>query len=267
MIGFVESFLIWLASTIIPVVVGLTLIVWLGRLTKPKLTAAFAFGIFLWFFVDTIEGSAGLYKDTGFGGGADQVASVGLFILGLLLFVWADRNRSIFNSDQAMGKYGIVIPLMVSVAVGIHGLGEGTAFGANVSSTSSATLLDAFGGLNAGIAYVLHKALEPMMVGACYLVYSANHAENNVDRLKDSLLLSLVFVIPSLVGAATGYYLIYNTAFFFALATGTSIYAAIRLAGPMFDYKIPASAGDSLRLATMIILGFLAIYVAALFHS
>jgi len=267
MIGFVESFLIWFASTIIPAVVGLTLIVWLGRLTRPKLAAAFAFGIFLWFFVDTIKGSAGLYNDTGFGGGADQVASVGLFILGLLLFVWADRHRSIFNPDQAIGKYGIVIPLMVSAAVGIHGLGEGTVFAANVSSTSSGTLLEAFGGLNAGIAYVLHKALEPMMVGACYLVYSANQAKNNVDRLKDSLRLGLGFVIPSLVGAAIGYYLVFNTAFFFELATGTSIYAAIRLAGPMFDTKTPASQVDSLRLTTMLILGFLAIYVAALFHS
>src|SRR6266852_3604689 len=157
MIGFAESFAVWLASTIIPAAIGLIFIVWIGSVIKPRYTVAFALGILLWFFLDTIQASACLYVNEGFSGGAEQVGIVVLFVLGVLFFFWADRNRDIFNAESAVGKYGIAIPLMMSVAVGIHGLGEGTAFGANVSSTSSTSLLDAFGGVAAGVAYVLHK--------------------------------------------------------------------------------------------------------------
>jgi hypothetical protein len=271
MIGFGESFLVWVAATVVPALIGLIIIVWAGTRTRPIYAAAFGLGIFLWFFLDTIGGAASLGVSSGFSGDPAQLAFVGLFIAGLLLFFWTDADRSIFNAELAAGKFGLAIPLLVAIAVGIHGLGEGSAFGTNVATTSSTSLLEAFGpgtqGLYAGIAYALHKALEPMMIGACYSVYSTGRSDNVQHRLKDILSLGAVFAIPSLVGAATGYFVAFNTSYFFALGTGTSIYAAIRLAAPLFSPSHNPNPRDSSKLAISLLLGFMAIYIAALFHA
>jgi hypothetical protein len=267
MIGFGESFLAWVVATTIPAMIGLILIVWAGTRTRPIYTAAFGLGIFLWFFLDTIGGAASLDVSGGFSGDPAQAAVVGLFIVGLLLLFWTDAGRNIFNSELAAGKFGLAIPLLVAVAVGIHGLGEGSAFGTTAATTSSTDLLGAFGGVNAGIAYVLHKALEPMMIGACYLVYSTSTSANAQRRLKDILSLGIVFSTPSLLGAVTGYFIAFETTYFFALGTGTSIYAAIRLAAPLFSPAQSPASRVSGKLAISLLLGFLAIYVAALFHA
>jgi hypothetical protein len=88
--------------------------------------------------------------------------------------------------------------------------------------------------------------------------------------------LSLVFVLPSLVGAPVGYFIMgpatgflagFDATYFFALGTGTSIYAALRLARPLFRSGGTVSSEDSIRMAVPIVLGFIAIYFAALFHS
>ncbi len=267
MLGFAESFLPWTAATLIPGFIGLLLIMLAGNFMKVKYLAAYAIGIFLWFFVDTIGGSAGLDVNSGFNGGGGQIALTGLFAIGLLFFFVFDRNRNILSPQLAIGKYGFVIPLLVAAAVGVHGFGEGAAFGGTASTTSQVSLLDAFGGYTGGAAYILHKMLEPMMIGACYAVYARDHAKSTAGRLRDILVLAIIFTIPSLLGAATGYYLTYDSSFFFALGTGTSVYALVRLAGPLFDNTQPASSKESIRIAVLIILGLLTIYFAALFHS
>lgn len=267
MIGFGESFLVWLAATIVPAFIGLFIIVWVGTRVRPIYTASFGFGIFLWFFFDTIGGAASLAVNNGFTGGAAQAAVVGLFIFGLLLFFWADADRNIFSAELASGKYGLAIPILVALALGIHGLGEGSIFGTAAATTSSTTLLDTFGGPNAGIAYVLHKGLEPMMIGACYSVYSTGRGNGIRRRFKDLFSLGAVFAAPSLLGAASGYFIAFETHYFFALGVGTSIYAAIRLVAPLFSSSKPPNPTDSSKLAIALLLGFLAIYLAALFHA
>jgi len=272
MIGFADSFVPWIAATFIPAFVGLLVIVLVGNFFKAKYLAAFALGIFLWFFVDTIGGAASLDVIDAFSASLVHIATVGLFVVGLIVFFSVDRNRNIFSPQLAVGKYGLAIPLLVGVSVGIHGLGEGAAFGALASQTTSTALLDAFagptgGGLNAIVAYVLHKGLEPVMIGACYCAYAKEHGKSTTGRLRDLLLLTITFVIPSLIGAASGYYLTYNISYFYALGTGTSIYAAVRLFGPMFDNAKAASSKESITMAVLITLGLLTIYFAALFHS
>src|SRR3989442_11603909 len=127
MLGLAESFLPWTASTLIPAFVGLLLIVFAGLKLQARYVAAFAFGIFFWFFVDTITGAASLGVNSGFSGGVGQLAIVGLFAIGLLFFFSIDRNRNIFSPDLAVGKYGLAIPVLVAVALGLHGLSEGGA--------------------------------------------------------------------------------------------------------------------------------------------
>jgi hypothetical protein len=267
MLGFPDSFLPWTAATLIPAFIGLLIIVLAGNFLKARYLAAFGIGVFLWFFVDTIGGAAGLDVNSGFTGGGGQIALSGLFVIGLLFFFAFDRKRNILSPQLAIGKYGLAIPWLVAAAVGIHGLGEGAAFGGTAALTSSTSLLDAFGGYSGGVAYIMHKALEPMMIGACYCVYVKEHARELTARLRDLLLLSITFVIPSLLGAATGYYLTYDSSFFYALGTGTSVYALIRLAGPLFDNTQPTSPKEPIKLAIVIALGLLVIYFAALFHS
>ena len=276
MIGFAESFLTWLASTIIPAFAGLLIITWTGKRIPTKYIVAFAFGIMFWFFVDTISGSAVLDVNSGFGGGIAQVAVVSLFIIGFLLFFWVDRKREILSPQSAIGKYGLTIPLMVAIAVGIHGLGEGTAFGYTAYATLSTSLLGAFGGVFAGVAYVLHKGLEPMMIGACYSVYTNWKARPASRWIKDVCVLSIAFVVPSLIGTPIGYFVLgpatgyltgFNTTYFFALGTGTSIYAIFRLAGPLFVPSGVTTTREPSKVAVAWILGIMAIYFAALFHS
>lgn len=267
MLGFAESFLPWTAATLIPGFVGLLLIILAGNFVKAKYLAAYAIGVFLWFFVDTIGGSASLDVNSGFNGGSGQIALTGLFAIGLLVFFVFDRKRNILSPQLAIGKYGLIIPMLAAAAVGVHGFGEGAAFGGTASTTSQVSLLDAFGGYSGGVAYILHKMLEPMMIGACYMVYAKDHAKNTMSRLRDILVLAIIFTIPSLLGAATDYYLTYDSSFFYALGTGTSVYALLRLAGPLYDNTQPTASKESVKIAVAIILGLITIYFAALFHS
>jgi zinc transporter ZupT len=243
MLDFATAFLAWTASTWIPAFVGLFVIVWAGHRVKSKYLAAFALGIFLWFFVDTIQGSALLDVNAGFTGGAGQVATVLLFIIGVLSVFWIDRRRGLFSSEAIVGTASVAIPVLAAAAIGIHGLGEGGAFGATAYSTSSTSLLDAFGGVSAGVAYLLHKGLEPMMAAAIYCAYTNRTNSGVKNQLRDVFLLSLLFVLPSLIGSVVGYYVMgpatgfvaaFDTTYFFALGTGTSIYAALRLSKPLF---------------------------------
>jgi hypothetical protein len=276
MIDFATSFLSWIASTWIPAFLGLLVIVWAGHFVKPRYLAAFALGIFLWFFVDTIQGSALLDVNAGFTGGGGQVAAVLLFIIGVLSVFWIDRRHGLFSSESIVATVSAAIPLLVAGAIGIHGLGEGAAFGATAYSTSSTSLLDAFGGVSASVAYLLHKGLEPMIAAACYCVYTSRKSSGVKSQLRDVFLLSLVFVFPSLIGSVVGYYLMgpatglvagFDTTYFFALGTGTSIYAALRLSRALFRSEGSAIPEDSIKMAVPIVLGFIAIYLAALFHS
>jgi zinc transporter ZupT len=235
---------------------------WAGRFLNPVTVAAFAFGIFLWFFVDTIQGSSDLLVNSGFGGGLPQVAVVLLFALGVLLLFQIDR--SIFSPQGA--AITTMVPFIAALALGIHGLGEGSAFGSTASQSSSSSILDAFGGTSAGVAYALHKMLEPMMAAALYVSYRRGTQVSFSTSVRDIIVITLLFILPSVLGATTGYYLTYDATYFFALGTGTAVYVAARLlrqvyAGPTGDSM------QSIKVGIAISVGFILIYTAALLHS
>src|SRR5712692_6142765 len=118
MLGFADSFLTWFASTAIPAFVGLVIITGAGKLVRPRLLAAFGFGIFLWFFVDTIGGSANLYVNLGFAGGLNQFAIFALFVIGIVLLFIVDRKM--FSGDASGESFDFRIPLLVAIAIGVH---------------------------------------------------------------------------------------------------------------------------------------------------
>jgi hypothetical protein len=264
LLPFFSSFVSIVAAFVFPALVGLMVIAGAARSVNAKYLAAFALGLYFWFFSDTIGDSAFLDVNAGFGGGAIQVALVLLFVAGLVLVFSLDRNA--FGQGPVGVGVGFGVPLLVAFALGIHGLGEGAAFMATAATTPATGLLDAFGGLSAAAAFVLHKMLEPMMVGAAYWVYSRDHAKNPAGVAKDIIALTFVFVLPGIVGAATDYYWLYDTTYFFAFGLGTSLYAAMRLARPLFSSS-QSPRWESLRIAIAVTLGFLSLYCAALLHS
>jgi len=268
MIGFAETFGAVLATFLFPTFVGLLIISAAARFLSAKYLAAFAFGLYLWFFTDTIGDASLLGVSEGFTGGILQVALWIVFLIGVISLFYFDRG--LFSEGGESLKLGFAIPILVALAVGIHGFGEGAGIGATAATTSSTNLLDAFGGLTAGAAFVLHKTLEPMMVGAAYWIYAKGHASDTSGRLKDTLVLTLAFTLPGIVGGAIAYYLIQafpgaDFTYVFALGLGTSVYAAMRLTRPLFQGT--SSRFESTKVAITILLGFACLYTAALLHS
>jgi len=268
MLGFAETFGATLGAFLVPTFISLVIVSTAAKYLNPRYLAAFAIGIYLWFFSDTIGDTSFLGASEGFTGGVFQLALWVVFALGLLLLFSLDRNM--FADGHAGEDFGFAIPLLVAVAVGVHGFGEGAAIGATAATSPSSSLLDAFGGLSAGASFILHKGLEPVMVGAAYWIYAKDHARDLPGRLKDILVLTLAFTLPGIIGGATAYYLVQaypsvDFTYVFALSLGTSIYAALRLARPLF--KGSSSNGESTKTGFFILLGFACLYLAALLHA
>jgi hypothetical protein len=251
----------WTASTVVPALAGVSIVLLASKLVRPKLLAAFGLGIFLWFFVDTIQGSANLDVFNGFAFTTPQVADVSVFILGVVLFFMVGAKFS--RPGRAGGMLGIAA--LAAIAVGVHGFGEGSAFGATASLTSSTDMLEAFGGVSAGAAYALHKALEPMIVASIYLAYAAENKTRG-RRISELAALALLFALPSVVGAAMGYLVNFDAGYGFAFGTGTSVFALALLSRTAFGPP-EANVREDLAIATAVLVGFMLIYGAALLHQ
>jgi hypothetical protein len=268
MLGFAETLGGTLAAFLVPAFIGLSAISAVGRYVSPRYLAAFAIGLYLWFFSDAIGDASLLGVSEGFTGGAFHFALWLAFVIGVLVFFSIDSK--LFAEGSAGGSLGFAIPLLVAVAVGVHGFGEGATVGATAATFPGKSLLDAFGGLSAMASFLLHKTLEPMIVGAAYWAYARDHAWDTGGRMKDIAVLTLAFTLPGIIGGATSFYLVqaYPSADFtyvFALGLGTSIYAAMRLARPLFQGT--GSNSESVKTALVVVLGFACLYLAASLHS
>ena len=104
------------------------------------------------------------------------------------------------------------------------------------------------------------------MAGAAYRVHAKDHAKTASGLMKDIMAPALAFTLPGILGGATDYFLSYDTSYFFAFGLGTSIYAAVKLAKPLFS-SFGGSGRESAKVAGLIAVGFLCLYVAALFHA
>ncbi len=186
MIGFDVSFLGLLGATLVPAFFGLLAVVLLFRRSAPRYAAAFAAGVFLWYFSDTIGGSSYLGVNRGFSGGFDQSLLIVLFVAGLSLcltdrygFVAGEGGREVSSRSYT------IIPLIVALALSVHGLSEGADFGALASSTAGTSLIAVLGGYGPATSYALHKMLEASMIGASYLYSSSSSFRNHVPGWTD----------------------------------------------------------------------------------
>src|SRR5437879_7047205 len=87
MMGVAVSCLGLLGATLVPAFFGLLAVVLLFRMSAPWYAAAFAAGVFLWYFSDTIGGSSYLGVNRGFSGGFAEAVLIVLLVAGLLLLL------------------------------------------------------------------------------------------------------------------------------------------------------------------------------------
>ncbi|MDV3293118.1 MAG: hypothetical protein LYZ70_02500 [Nitrososphaerales archaeon] len=263
MIDFTTAFLDLLATTFVPGCTGI-LASTLVKVSRSRRLAAYGFGIFLWYFSDGLGASAYLGVNSGLSGGNGQLALVTLFVVGGLAFFAVDARVSPRLEGPAKGA-SLSTVVLVSLALSLHGAGEGADFGALSSSISATTIVAELGGYGPAISYVLHKILEAVMIGAVYA--SLPGGTDRGGRLRNSVLLALILTIPSLVGLSMSYYFSFDTTYLFAVGTGASAYAGLMLVRPLFNSQFLGSNLEYLKQALLLLLGFISIYFAALLHS
>ncbi len=265
MLGFAEILLGFFGVTFLPALAGLSSSLLAPRVGSGQL-AAFGVGVFVFYFVDTFAGSSFLDLSSGFSGGVYQLALLVAVAVGLFAFVLIDEGLS---ETTGNGGTSLLPAAVLALALSLHGVGEGAAYGATVGASGAATLSDLLGGLGgaeATLAYALHKALEAVIIAACYVSLCGGRIQGRRPPAKDLVVLASVFVVPSLLGVAAGSLFAPDTSYFFALAVGSSLYVLGRLAGP-FSAPGPFKRGTAARRSLAMLVGFLCIYIAAFLHS
>ena len=275
-------------TTILAILVGTLLPAYLALYLFPRLKpvqtaliAAAGVGLSFWFFFDTMGDAAQLdvnsaiYPFAAFGGVA-HFAVIIAFLAGIAALAIIDSYavpNSKFEDGQIPTSGGrsktlIFIPIAVAGVMGIHGLGEGWDFASAASASSTANLIQAFGGWNAVISYPLHKFFEASIIAAVYTCYVGR--TELAQRARWHLpLLGLLFGLTSVIGSSLGYYISLDTTYFYAFGVTAAFYAVIRLAEAMgnkfaIGINAPTYLGRSKFLALAV--GFFLLYTAALFH-
>ncbi|MGA2874068.1 MAG: hypothetical protein ABSE82_00900 [Nitrososphaerales archaeon] len=258
-----------IGATLIPVFAALYIVANL-KPVPTKYIAAAGVGLAFWFFFDTMGDAAQLDVNQSFTGGAAHIGIVVVFIAGVTTLALFDHFAVPSSAPESsrFSKMLFIIPAGIALVMGVHGLGEGWDFASAASSATSQSLTDAFGGLSAVASYPMHKALEASIVASVYTIYVGRNSA--AFEAKWHLpVLGLLFGLPSVIGASIGYYVSFNTTYFYAFGVTAALYAALRLSEGVIsksktDEQVPAFLGWKVFLS--ILIGFLLLYTAALFH-
>ncbi len=280
MIGYATTVVTILAGTLIPAYFALYLIPRLKPL-QTAIIAAAGVGLTFWFFFDTMGDAAQLdvnsaiYPFSAFGG-ITHFAVIAAFAAGIAALAIIDHYavpNSKFEDGQlpvsgSKSKTLVFVPIAVAAVMGIHGMGEGWDFASAASATTTANLIQAFGGWNAVISYPLHKFLEASIIAAVYTCY-VGRAELAQKARWHLPVLGLFFGLTSVIGSSIGYYVSLDTTYFYAFGVTAAFYAAIRLAeamGNKFSIGVNAPVYLGGRKFLAVAIGFFLLYTAALFH-
>ena len=250
--------------TFISALVGISLVIGASKFLKTRFLAAFALGVYLWYFTDTLGDANYLGVNEGFAFNAELVSLVALFVIGLTVFFALDRRMFTTGEPEEYGA--LVVGGLAALALGLHGFGEGADFGFTAAQTPFSSLFDAFGGLAASASWVLHKMMEPTIAAVCYVSIARVGTRRASAKLTDALVIATVFVIPSVVGSVVGYYTTFDHTYVFAIGLGTSVYALARAGRALYSPGEGADSWLSMKMALAAVLGFLLIFIAALLH-
>jgi len=287
LISYAISILGILAATLIPAYVALYLVTNL-RTIPTRYIAALGMGLTFWWFFDTMGDAAALdsnqaiYPFSSFGGAA-HFAIIFTFAAGIAALAIIDHfavpNQAVAervslaarpNGGSQLSKFGfsiVLIPIGVAAVMGIHGLGEGWDFASVASAVQTNNLVDAFGGVNAIISYPLHKFFEGCIIAAVYTCYVVR---SGVPKANWHIpVLGLFLGFTSVIGAAIGYSVSFDTTYFYAFGVTAAFYAMLRLVEAVnLRFKVGETAPTLLgwKIFFAAGLGFFLLYTAALFH-
>jgi len=267
-----------LVATLIPIFISLYIVTNL-KFIKLQYLAMAGIGLAFWFFYDTMGNAAAIGVDDGFGGGLPHVGVVIVFLAGITALAIIDRaavpETSVYETSdpKTVSKYSkliFLIPAGTAFVMGLHGFGEGWDFSSAASGVQTGSLLDAFGGgMSAIVSYLLHKTLEAVIIAVVYVAFvgRSSFAAKKIWHLP---VLAILFGMQSVLGAATGYYVSFDTTYFYAFGVTSAFYATIRLAEAV-NPNFMIGKGNPIRISTAgfiaLAIGFLLLYSAALFHN
>lgn len=272
MILFGVSFVEFVLATFIPLYVGMLLTGVIRTAGfESRYLSAFGLGLLLWFFLDTLNDAIQLGVNEGYDFNLQHSGLLLMFILGFLAIalpagVGLSKTTHIYQSER-VGRF--LTALLVAIGMGFHGVAEGLQFGGLSAGTTTTTVLDAIGGLGGGVAYVLHKLLEASLVMIVFIALVESKRFSLRDEWKRVALLGLAFGIPSAIGDIVGYFVEVNSTYLFALGGGAALVVALLAVRPIWGqgWKGDLTYSKYIKMMLMVLLGFLCLYGAAMFHA
>lgn len=250
--------------TFLSAFVGISVVIWGSLVVKVRYLAAFALGVYLWFFTDTLSGANYLDVTGGFVYTPYLVILALLFVAGLTAFFAFDRR--LFSAGGSFTRGALAVGALAALAMGLHGMAEGAAFGTTAAQTSSDSLIEAFGGFGASVSWVFHKMIEPTVAAAAYVALVTPGSRKASDRVVDALALAAVFVVPAVIGSVVGYLSSFDVTYIYALGLGASVYALVGAGRALYSQE-ESDPWLSLKMALAAALGFLLLFLAALLHA
>jgi len=272
MIGFGVSFIEFVLATFLPIYLGMFLLVALSNATRldTRYLSAYALGLLFWFFFDTLNDAVQLDVNQGYAFDFSHIGLVMLFVIGFLLFTLLGGSLSskakASPNDESLP---LLLAILVALAMGCHGIGEGIEFGGLAAGTQATNVLDAIGGISGGVGYALHKLLESTIVIVCFVALARTNAWPFRKQLWQTVIIGLVFAVPSAVGEVAGYSVPIDSTWFYALGAGAAFFVVLQVIRPIFaaNKENEITYAQWVRISAAMVLGFLFLYAAALFHA
>jgi zinc transporter ZupT len=217
MVDIVYAIMLGFVAGVIPVYLGLLPVPFFRRLSRPKrdLLISFSLGILLFLFVDVTAEAVKISEQTMY---SPILFAVGLVVgLGVPLAVSLRRRKDdTFAMDKDVSAK-FFTAYVISVAIGLHNLGEGLAIGAAYASgqLGLTTVLV--------IGFIIHNGTEGMAI-------SGPISETRI-KTKELLLMGFLAGAPTILGSVFGSILYSNlvSAFFFSTAAGALLYVIMAI--------------------------------------
>jgi ZIP family zinc transporter len=213
------SAILGVVAGLLPVYLGLLPLPFLRRLsaTGRSLVVSFSVGILLFLFADVTEEAVELSGHTWYGA---LLFAVGLVLgVGIPFIISSRRQRSNKGSSGSMSVARPLTAYIISLAIGLHNLGEGLAIGAAYASGQLAltTVLV--------VGFALHNGTEGMAI--------AGPVSETRFRKRDPLVMGFLAGFPTVLGSILGATLYSELAgaLFFSLAAGALLYVVIEITG------------------------------------